>query len=104
MKGLILHRLSDSNYHKRKELLNYLYQSGIDTTDRAMRKEIESMVVDDGYFIESSAKGYRLSTEETDYIKAVTYLRKKGISLMSRASALQKNYEKRFNKQLILEL
>ena len=103
MKGIILHALSDNQYHKRADLLRHLHELGIKTNDRALRKEIENMV-NDGHFIESSEKGYRLLTQETDYIKAVTYLRKKALALMSRATTLQKNYEKQFNKQLILEL
>lgn len=103
MKGLILTYLESHDYVKRKELLTHLHGLGVRCSDRAMRNEI-SMMVEDGYLIASSAKGYKLGFQESDYKDAVSYLKKKAFSLLKRAGILEKGFEARFKKQLELEL
>lgn len=82
---------------KRRELLSYLREQMKDPrlTDRAMRKAIEEMVVDDGYLIQSSSTGYTLITSEEQMEEVKEYLSKKAQAIAVRKNVLISNWNKR---------
>ena len=86
---------------KRAELLFHLRGLGWDTTDRAMRKEIERMIIDDKELIQSSEKGYSLIQTEPQMIEALTYLFAKARAISIRKNCLVRNWK---DKQELKEL
>lgn len=91
MENAILKYLSEKPI-KRRDLLYLLRQEQPDLSDRAMRKEIELMVTEHGYCIESSEKGYTLITDLAGLDRALTYLDKKAASIAIRKNYLVKNF------------
>lgn len=98
MKGHILAYLEHHGSVKRKELLSYLHSLGINTSDRLMRKEIEGLI-DDGFLISSSEKGYKIIRNEDELQEAVNYLRKKALPLFDRIAHLQKSFQLKNTRQ-----
>lgn len=105
MKDKILELLMLQKFIKRKELLLSLQLNGYVLNDRQMRAEIESLIVDDHYCIQSSEQGYSLITCLEDLEKAVNYLDKKAEAIAIRKNSLIRNYnESRRKIQLELSL
>lgn len=98
MKGHILSYLEHHQSVKRKELLSYLHSLGIMTTDRKMRLEIE-LLIEDGFLISSSEKGYKIIKSENELKEAVAYLKAKAFPLFHRAEMLEKSFHERTTKQ-----
>lgn len=88
---LIFNFLSQSKFTKRKELLIYLHSQNISISDREMRAEIESMIVDGGYAIASSEKGYSIISTVEQMEKAMKYLDKKAAAIAIRKNCLLRN-------------
>lgn len=99
MRGHILHYLENKGYVKRPELLLHLHNLGIDCNDRAMRKEIETMIEQDGHLIMSSEKGYKLIQDYKELKDAMEYLRKKATAIVVRANYLTHNWNMRKENQ-----
>ena len=94
MQDNILRHLRNYNRPmKRKELLDVLnrYITHGSISDRKMRAVIESMIVDDGYLIESSDKGYNLITTDEQFRNALSYLDKKAAAIAVRKNCLIRN-------------
>lgn len=98
VKGHILKYLEHHQSVKRKELLAHLHSLGMDVTDRLMRKEIESLI-EDGFLISSSEKGYKIIKSEEELKDAVAYLKAKAFPLFHRAECLEKSFYSKTSKQ-----
>lgn len=100
----ILLYLENNGYVKRKELLAHLHSIGHNIPDRLMRKEIERMVVNDGYPILSSEKGYKIIRNDEEYKQAISYLDLKAKAIAIRKNCLISSYEstKKFVNQINL--
>ena len=102
MKGLILSILERSDYINRSTLLNELRALGIAVSDRSMRKEIEQMIKE-GFYIQSSEKGYKLCRSYEDFSQAKQYLRKKAVALLQRCSYFDQGMRDKAQLKLILK-
>jgi len=104
MKDLILQYLQENGTVKRRDLLRYLHTFVPDCNDRKMRAAIQSMIVTDGYCIESSYRGYNLITSDAHYVCALDYLSKKSVAIAVRKNCLIRNYARQNEKQTKLFL
>lgn len=103
MRGIILSFLESHEYVKRPQLLSHLKSLGVETNDRIMRKEIEA-IVEDGFCVMSSEKGYKIIRTEQELKDAVDYLKAKAFPLFRRAENLEKNFHSKTTKQTELFL
>lgn len=101
MKGLILNILERSDYINRATLLKELRSLGMNVGDRKMRKEIEAMI-EDGFYIQSSEKGYKLCRTPQDFAQAKAYLRKKAVALLKRCGYFDKGLREKGQLKLTL--
>jgi len=88
-KDEILRILLLSKHTKRKELR---YALPFTITDRKVRALVESLIVDDGYAIASSEKGYSLITTLDELNEAVRYMELKSKAIAIRKNCLSRNY------------
>ena len=96
MKEIILQILKNRNIPiKRFDLRTALIDSGINTTDRAMRREIELIITRDGECIESSERGYMLIRDGNQLNRAMNYLNSKSVALAVRKNYLIHNFFKK---------
>lgn len=93
IKDSISHYLQYKNHPiKRKELLFELRLIFPDITDRQMRKEIEEMIIKDGYCISSSEKGYQFIKNRQQLEDAKKYLFSKCEAIAIRKNCLERNF------------
>lgn len=92
MKDKIIEILMLATFTTRKQMLDHLHSMGVKTDDREMRKQVESLIVDDHYCIQSSNKGYSLIRDEKDLQAAMVYLDKKAAPIAVRKNCLLRNF------------
>jgi len=88
---------------KRCDLLIHLRAIGYDISDRAMRKEIESMIIQDGYLIQSSEQGYSMIETEEQLSEAMGYLTSKAEAIAIRKNTLLKNWRMAFKSEPVCQ-
>lgn len=99
----IIELLHLCKYTKRAQLREQLTARGFYTTDRELRKHVETLITEEKYCIQSSEKGYSLITTPEDLEAAKKYLKAKAFSLLSRADCLDENFRiGKLNTQLPL--
>jgi formate-dependent phosphoribosylglycinamide formyltransferase (GAR transformylase) len=101
MKDQIFAILKQSGNLTRKHLHIILKSLGYHTSERNLRHVIEEMIIQDGYSIASSEKGYSIIQNPDQLAEAVAYLNKKAQAIAIRKSCLIKNFVK-FKNQLSL--
>jgi hypothetical protein len=89
MKELILSILLRSDYITRKTLLFELKSLAVNCNDRWLRNTIDQMI-EDGFYIQSSEKGYKLCRSREDFREAKVYLRKKALAILHRSALFDK--------------
>jgi hypothetical protein len=93
MKSEIIAYLQSHQYAKRADLLEYLFNIGLQVNDRMLRSCIENLIMSDGMCIASTDHGYRLIHSQNELMDAVEYLRKKARPIAIRANQLINNYQ-----------
>lgn len=89
IKDEILKVLMLRKHTKRNELR---YALPFTLPDRKIRSLVESLIVDDGYGIASSERGYSLITTLEELNEAMDYLEAKSKSIAIRKNCLSRNY------------
>ena len=92
IKDAILQILMLTKHTKRFNLRMGLSFKGFSLPDRKVRSLVESMIVDDGYCIQSSEKGYSLITTLEQLNEAISYLEAKSKSIAIRKNCLSRNF------------
>jgi len=88
---------------KRCDLLTHLRAKGYDISDRAMRKEIEIMIIQDGFLIQSSEQGYSIIQTEDQLSDAMQYLTSKAEAIAIRKNTLLKNWRIAFKSEPVCQ-
>lgn len=99
----IIEILHLSRYTKRASLREQLTARGFYLTDRKLRHQVELLVTEGLYCIQSSERGYSLITTPEDLESAKRYLNAKAFALMDRVKCLESNFKlNKLSQQLSL--